>query len=103
MNYGIYAIHSRLTDSYDGLFLFRTELQAQFEISKRIPEDRRKYETINRIGNFDITTGIIKPYDTPVPVDYITETEIQTPLRKGSPEQQHADFVESTADINKRF
>lgn len=101
MNYGVYAIYNSLSETYDGLFLFRTELSARFELTSRMPEEKREFNTIYRIGSFDIVNGCITPSAHPTRVDYYrpVKAEVQTPLDSGSPEEQQNRFVERTSDI----
>lgn len=101
MKYGIYSILSRLSQTHDGLFLFRTELQAQVVISRKIPSEDREYSQICRVGDFDIETGIVTPYSCPIPIDYhAPKAEVQTPIKHGTPEQIQSQFVENVANIS---
>ena len=104
MNYGIYAIFDVWSETHDGLFLFRTELQAQYELTSRIKPERKEFTKIYRVGNFNIETGIVTPLSNPHYVDFysVPESAIQTPLKRGTIEQQVNDFAESTSDIGVR-
>lgn len=101
MKYGVYAIYDVLSETFDGLFLFRTELQAQYELTQRIKPERKEFTKLYRVAHFNIENGSVDPLATPRLIDYYTvpESEIQTPLKKGSIEQQCNDFVENTSDI----
>lgn len=101
MDYGVYAIRNILDETFDGLFLFRTELSAQVNITGKIPPERKDFNVIYRVGKFNIETGILTPVMDPVRIEYYTprDTEIQTPLDHGSPEEQQARFIERTSDI----
>lgn len=104
MEYGVYAIRNTLDETYDGLFLFRTELSAQVNITQKIPPERKEFNTIYRVGRFNIETGILTPLVDPIRVDYYTpsDPEIQTPIDHGSPDEQQARFVERTSDVRRR-
>lgn len=104
MKYGVYAIYDVLSETYDGLFLFRTELQAQYELTQRIKPERKDFTKIFRVGHFNIETGTIDSLVNPHLIDYysVPDSVVQTPLNKGSVEQQCNDFAEKTIDIGVR-
>lgn len=95
--YAIYNMHSEL---YDGLFLFRTDKHAQFELTNRVPPRQQAHCDLVKVGTFDISTGVINHLQpTAIAWAELTVDDVsdKTPISSDSPQKQLVDFVNKTS------
>lgn len=103
MKYGVYAIHDGVRDLYEGLFLYRTELEAVLDCETKIaqvPENRRRYYTVYRVGEYDLTRGTLIAYPSLKLVDVeFPKSEAQLKTKTGTEQQIIQEFVNNVSDL----
>lgn len=103
MNYGVYAIYDAVRELYEGLFLYRTELEAVLDCETKIsqvPENRRRFYTVYRIGEYDLTRGLLTSYPNPkiVNIDY-PKSEAGLKTKTGTEQEIVQEFVNNVSDL----
>lgn len=96
--YAMQNIHSGL---YDGILLYKTDKQASFEASRKVPAYAQEYTELIRVGQFDNETGEVIPLKPDeqivlpwMEVPTVDNMAVKTPISHEPPEVQHTKFQE---------
>lgn len=111
MVYEMYTLYHKKSKLHDGIFLFRSDEHAMYELEQRVKPEQREIYRVCNIGAFDVETGEVTSNSSPffldfAPVDSPKGAEISTApmdaldISTESPESQVNDFANKTKDLD---
>lgn len=113
MTYEMYTLWHKKSRLHDGIFLFRSDEHAMYELEQRVkPEQREVYRVCN-IGAFDVETGTVSanhepffldfpPVDRPTGAEIASVPENQLNASVAPAETQINEFANKTQDLDRR-
>lgn len=99
MKLNVYAVFDTNSALYKSLFVYRTDKEALFELSRVVPRHLLPHTRLALIGTYDNETGEIDGYDVSVfsMIDFepVNIDSLATPaqMRKGSPQEVEHDWT----------
>lgn len=112
MLYEMYTLYHKKSKLHDGIFLFRSDDHAMYELEQRVKPDQREIYRVCNVGAFDVETGEVSSNVEPVFLDFppverpkaaeIAEVPIvATDISGDSPSAQIAKFENATKDLSR--
>lgn len=98
MNMNVYTILNKNSTLCEGLFVFKTDQHALFEMSRRVPREAMEHNCLLCVGTMDIETGELSGFEIgdiyPLEFQPVSVDDLATPakVRKGSPEEVEHDW-----------
>lgn len=99
MNMNVYTVLNKNSTLCEGLFLFKTDQHAVFEMSRRVPRDKLEHNCLLCVGTMDIETGELNGFEIddiyPIEFQPVSVDDLATPakVRKGTPQEVEHDWV----------
>lgn len=110
MLYEMYTLYHKKSKLHDGIFLFRSDEHAMYELEQRVKPEQREIYRVCNVGAFDVETGEVSSNPAPIFLDFppverpkaaeIAEVPmVATDISGDSPTAQIAQFENSTKDL----
>lgn len=99
MNMNVYTVLNKNSTLCEGLFVFKTDQHALFEMSRRVPRDSMEHNCLLCVGTFDIETGELNGFEIgdiyPLELKLVSVDDLATPakVRKGTPDEIEHDWA----------
>lgn len=99
MKLNVYAVYDKNSGLYKNLFVYRTDKEAVFELTRAIPRHLIENTSLALVGTYDNETGILDGHDPEdffmIDLELISVDNMSTPakMRKGSPQEVEHDWT----------
>lgn len=99
MKLNVYAVQDTNSSLFKSLFVYRTDKEAIFELSRVVPRHLIPHTRLALVGTYDNETGEIEGYDPTafrmVDFEPVNVDSLATPaqMRKGSPQEVEHDWA----------
>lgn len=113
MLYEMYTLYHKKSKLHDGIFLFRSDDHAMYELEQRVKPEQREIYRVCNIGAFDVESGEVTsnqkpffidfpPVDSPKGAEIAEVPVVATDVSTSSPVAQIAEFENATKDLHGR-